>query len=262
MRKEIITFGEWYNRESEFKTIFNDCPVLNYLYPDSALTWMSSVSPALTPSICVFEEALHRFSERYVYVPYLVGADNYGQILRMQKDITYQAVSEWNHWVAFKELINAKLDESLLFKLLGNYSLTKEGGWTDSYTGEAYTDKTTYARETGSDFNIKNFEGTEIKSVSSTNLTTVPSERDPEPSLEHSHEIDSGGYNEHTFDGGSSAVRDNYIEYGQRMGHLWEYYKDLISKFPSAVDVFLTTTATAYLTDVYDTNMWYHTLND
>lgn len=262
MRKEIITFREWYEREPLFGSIFTDCPVLNFLYPDSALTWMASLSPALTPADCVFEEAWHRFSERFVYVPYLVGLDNSGQIHRIQKDITYQAVSEWNHWVAFKELINAKMNESMLFKLLGNYSLTKEGGWTDNYIGEAYTDKTTYARETGSAFNIKNFEGTEIKSVSTTDLSTIPTADDTEPSLEHNHVIDSGGYNEHTFDGGSSADRDNYIEYGQRMGHLWEYYKDLLNKFPSAVDTFLKVTATAYLTDVYDTNMWYHTLYD
>lgn len=260
--KRIITFEEWYEKEPQFATIFEKSPVLNYLYPDAALQWMGAQSPALTASVCVFEEALHKFSQRLVYIPYLCDADNYGQIMRMQADIMYQSLSEWNRWVAFKELLNTQMSQSELFKLLGNYSITKEGGWTDKYKSEKFKDENTYARETGNSYSIRNFEGTNVSPLSSTTINTKPQSTDAEPSLVHQHTPEVDGQNKHAFDGGGIEGKTNYQEFGQKMGDLWSKYKDLILRFPSAVDIFLNSTAQAYLTDVYDTNMWCNILSD
>lgn len=262
MKKEIITFEKWYEREPSFATIFDKVPILNYLYPDACLTWFASLTPALTPATAVFEEAVHRFSQRYVYVPYLLNSNNDGQIQRIQADIMYQSISEWNRWTAIKELLNSQLTQSELLKLLGNYSITKEGGWTDNYMGETINETSTFARETGNSLAIRNFEGTEVSNVSTTSISTIPNEQAVEPSIVHNRIPQAGGYNQHVFDGGGSLTKNNYQEYGQKMGDLWNKYKDLVLKFPSAVDLFLTATAQAYLTDVYDTNMWTSILED
>lgn len=261
MKKEIITFGKWYENHSEFHGIFDDVPlvILQSLYPDACVTWLSNCNPPITLSSAVFEEASHKFYERYVYVPHLVGEDNFGQIERIKKDIMFQALSEWNHWIAIKELLNSQMNEEQLFKLLGNYSLTKEGGWTDWFYSQAFTDTTTYPHETGSSLSIQNFEGNTINPLTSQTITTAPPAGQ---NLTHTHTPNtSPGRTERAFDG-STTPFSNYHEYGQRMGHLWEYYKDLIHHFPNVVDMFLTTTASAYLTDVYDTNMWCHILSD
>lgn len=262
MRKEIITFEKWYDLHPDFHTIFEKVPLtlLQSLYPDACLTWFANQTPAITPASAVFEEALHKYSTRYVYVPHLVGEDNSGQIHRIQAEIMYQALSEWNHWVAIKEMLNAEMSEATLLKLLGNYSITKEGGWTDKFNAQPFTDNTTYPHETSSSLSIQNFEGTNINPLTSQSISTSPTAGQ---NLTHTHTPDANtpGYNYHSFNGGETS-ESNYREYGQRMGQLWEKYKDLIIHFPNAVDMFLSTTATAYLTDVYDTNMWHHILTD
>lgn len=264
MKKEIITFEKWYEREPTFATIFSKSPVLNLLYPDVALSWMATITPdPLTPSICVFEEAIHKFSQRYVYIPYLIDADNSGQIHRIQADIMYQSVSEWNRWQALKEVINSQMDFATLQSILGNYSLTKIGGYTDQHNSEPYTTTDTYAREIGRGVTISNFESVN-KALTSTSISHLPGEEEPQPALEHAFtpDEDSPAKTTRTYDGGTSEDYDFYREYGQRMGKFWNQYKDLILNFPSSVDLFLKSTAQAYLLDVYDTNMWHNILSD
>lgn len=264
MNKEIITFEEWYEREPTFATIFSKSPVLNLLYPDAALSWMASITPEpLTPSICVFEEAIHEYSQRYVYIPYLKDANNDGQIQRIQSEIMYQSVSEWNHWQALKEVINSQMDFATLQSILGNYSITKVGGYTDMHNSEPYTTKDTYARETGRGVTVSNFQSVK-KELTSTSISHIPGDQAEQPALEHSFipTEDSPAKTTRTYDGGTSDTYDFYREYGQRMGNFWNQYKDLILSFPSAVELFLKSTSQAYLLDVYDTNMWHHILSD
>lgn len=267
MTKEILTFGKWYNLHPEFSTIFDKVPstLLNSLYPDTAITWMGSQSPAISVSTCVFEEALHKYSERFVYVPHLKDLDNSGQIMRIQADIMYQSLSEWNKWIALKDFLNSELSEDKLFKLLGNYSLTKQGGWTDEHKSEKFTDNSTYARDTGNTVSIANFETTS-KQISATTINTIPTSTTSEPSLQFQHipgsDVGDPAKSTRNFDGGGSTTHTDYKEFGQRMGDVWSKYKDLIYHFPNAVDLFLVSTAQAYLTDVYDANMWCHILSD
>lgn len=264
MNKEIITFEEWYEREPLFATIFSKSPVLNLLYPDAALEWMATRTPdPLTPSICVFEEAIHQYSQRFVYIPYLLDSDNYGQIQRIQAEIMYQSVSEWNHWQALKEVINSQMDFATLQSILGNYSLTKIGGYTDIHNSEPYQTTDTYTRETGRGVTISNFESVD-KQLTSTTISHLPGDSATEPAIEHNFipDEDNPSKTTRTYDGGTSDTYDFYREYGQRMGNFWNQYKDLILSFPSAVDLFLKSTAQAYLLDVYDTNMWRNILSD
>lgn len=263
MKKEIITFREWYNREPDFSKIYEKSPVLNLLYPDVALTWMSQQSPQLQVSTCIFEEALHKFENRFVFIPYLVDLDNTGQMMRIANDIMYHSISEWNKYEALKAVLNSQMSLATLQDILGNYSLTKTGGWTDTYNSEDYTDKDTYAKETGRSMTISNFQ-TVDKQISSTTISHDPDDESEQPALEHHHEPNPEypSKTKRVYDGGGHSTLTNYHEFGQRMGEFYKNYKDLILHFPNTVDLFLSSTAQAYLTDVYDTNMWSHILSD
>lgn len=263
MKKEIITFGEWYKREPNFSKIYDECPILNLLYPDAVITWAGQQTPPLSLSSCVFHEAEHRFNSRYVYVPYLVDADNYGQIMKISADIMYHSLTEWNRYDVMKQVLNKQMTFATLQEILGNYSLTKEGGWTDTYNSEKYTDNDTYAKETGRNVNVSNFQSTN-KVLTTTTINHDPANSAAQPALTHEHVPDplKPSKTFRQFDGGGHMTIPNYHEFGQRMGDFYKNYKDLIQIFPNSVDMFLTATAQCYLVDVYDTNMWCDILAD
>lgn len=261
MEKSILTFDEWYEHESHFGEIFDKSPVLNMLFPDAAIQWMTSLEPALTPAKCVFEEAWHRFNSRFVFIPYLVDGDNYGQVMRIQADIMYQSVSEWNRYTAIKEVLNSQFSYEKLKELLGNYSITKVGGYSDTYVGQGFTDTDTWNREKDRTVKVSNFQSVE-KTMSKTEMTYNPTATVPTDTLSHTHTpSESPSTNRRVYDGGKDDSDTPYFkEYGMKNGEFYKEYISLVKEFPNAVDMFLKSTAQCYLTDVYNPHMWEDTL--
>ena len=261
MDKSILTFDEWFSKESHFAEIFDKSPVLNMLFPDAAIQWMTTTEPALTPAICVFEEAWHKFNSRYVYIPYLNNSDNYGQVKRIQADIMYQSVSEWNRYTAIKEVLNSQLTFEKLKEILGNYSITKVGGYSDTYKAQGYEETDTWNREKDRTVKVSNFQSVE-KSMSKTELTYKPETTNPPDTLTHKHTpSNTAGSNRRVYDGGTDDTDTPYYkEYGMKNGEFFKEYMAIIKDFPNAVDMFLTSTAQCYLTDVYNPHMWEDTL--
>ena len=136
MRGEIITLEKWYEKlPNNISTIFDGNPLLNMLFPDTALVWMSNNN--LSPSKVVFAEALHKFASRYVMQKY--DSDTaLSTIESIRADIIATSLGEWNKFQSLKEVINGELSLDKIKELFGNYNITKIGGWSDKYNAEDY----------------------------------------------------------------------------------------------------------------------------
>lgn len=259
MSGRIITLGEWYDSPvgDNLKNIFSNNPIINMLFPEATLDWMNQQSPQISPHSIVFAEAIHKFKSRYVYHKYQGNiVEDLATVINIKDDITATSLTEWNKFKSMKEVINGDLSLDRIKEIFGNYSITKVGGWSDTYKSEDFSITDTWTRETKRTTKVSNFESTD-KDLTETSIDYEPSgsESSPVNSTTHSKErVDNKpSTNRRVYDGGTDdTTQHNYKEFGMKNGEFYQNYYKFILSFPNAVDMFLNATATSYLLDIYN----------
>ena len=253
MRGEIITLEKWYEKlPNNFSTIFDGNPLLNMLFPDSALVWMANNN--LSASKVVFAEALHKFASRYVMQKY--DSDTaLSTIEDIRADIIATSLAEWNKFQSLKEVINGELSLDKIKELFGNYNITKIGGWTDKYNAEDYKFIDTWTRETERKTSVSNFES-ELKPLSTTETDYEPSSTQ-QTTHERIGDPNTPSMNRRSYDGGETNL-ENYKEFGYKNGEFYNTYYKFILSFPNSVDMFLNLSATSFLLEIYNPTWLYN----
>lgn len=250
---DILTLEEWFELPQvgdNIKNIFNITPaIINSLFPDAVLAYLTEQQ--ISPHSIIWQEALHKYASRYVMYKHVNTIDDLATVIEIKKDIEATALTEYNRFIALKQVINGDVTYDKLIEVFGNYNITKLGGWSDEYKSEDFTITDTWTRQTGTTNTVTNFES-ELKRESSTEIDYDP---DNTQTTTHQKSRDEAkpSLNKRTYDGGKSQ-QGNYKEYGVKNGDFYNNYYKFIMSFPNAVDLFLQLTAPSYLLDIYSPN--------
>lgn len=245
--KDILTLGEWFEKDPRIQSIIGSNPIVTMLFPQEVINYIAIHQELPSLYQIVWTEILHKYNSRYLFKKYSEET-SLDTIQEIKADIIANSLTLWNKYKSLQEVINGEISYDKVRELLGNYNITKIGGYSDKTQSENYTATDTWGKESGRQSYIYNFEN-QKKNLTDTDISHSPTE----DTLTHSRtrSEDAPASYSRSFDGGETS-ESNYKEFGNKNGEFMNDYYKFILSFPNAVDIFAKDTASCYLVDVYD----------